>query len=166
MDHQQSKVYGAEKSVRRTMDLVASSPKRSITLHNSTLHLPAELRFGTLDAVQAYVRHVEAQEWYRCLPSSARPITVRRRKGNKAAHYEFNTIAINDTEYASRQWAMREIVVLHEVAHHVTDHGEDHGPEFVGAFLYLVRNAMGWEVEFLLADAMRSHGVDIAPVRV
>ncbi len=51
---------------------------------------------------------------------AAEPLAVRARRGTTAAHYEYDgdlaTIAVPDRHTT---WALRELVVLHEIAHHL-----------------------------------------------
>ena len=68
---------------------------------------PEQLRFGALEAVRTYVDDVVAH-------LKVPPVHVRHRRGGTRAHYSQGEIAIPTTH----GWAMRESVVLHEVAHH------------------------------------------------
>jgi putative metallohydrolase (TIGR04338 family) len=88
------------------------------------------------------------------------PVHVRRRSGQKFAHYEHmtRTFAIPDHQNSSG-WAMREIVILHELSHHLATRGESHGSAFTSTFLHLVREVMGPEVGLLLTDAYTQHDV-------
>ena len=52
-------------------------------------------------------------------------------------------------------WALRELVVLHEVAHHLCDSDPPHGPEFVATFCELAAAVMGPEVAHVLAGRLR-----------
>lgn len=159
-DYQRQKVYDAEQAVRRTLDLLAQGDG-TMHMYGSTIVVPQEVKFGTLDAVQQYVDNVQATKWYRARRPQAPKVRVQRRRGNSFAHYEVSTIYINDTLYRRRQWAMRELVVLHELAHH-TAWTEPHGPEFAAEFLWLVEHAMGPEVAWILRDAFYASGVKIA----
>ncbi|MFZ2241681.1 MAG: TIGR04338 family metallohydrolase, partial [Gordonia amarae] len=69
------------------------------------------------------------------------PISVRRRRGGRAAHYEHTTriIAVHD---AGSRFAMRELVVLHELAHALSPDG-GHGPGFTSTLVELVRLVIG-----------------------
>ena len=58
------------------------------------------------------------------------------RRGVTAAHYERRPttargVAVPD---GRTRWALRELVVLHEIAHHLCDAEPPHGPEFVATF--------------------------------
>lgn len=77
---------------------------------------------------------------------------VRQRRGAKYAHYDPAppTIAI---PLDHTGWALRELVVLHELAHHLDDdrrHHAGHGPEFCSRYLELVDSLIGVEAGFLL----------------
>lgn len=151
-DSQQAKVYGAEQMVRKIID--RSAPGQPVHLHGSTLTLPPEVKFGSLEATQAYVDRVLG-------PGQ---VKVRERKGNTKAHYEpfTATIAVPAPE-RGRHWAQREIVILHEIAHHLTRTTRPaHGPEFCAEFLRLVHEYMGPEIHLLLLDALHQNGVSIS----
>ena len=56
-------------------------------------------------------------------------------------------------------WALRELVVLHEVAHHLSDAVPPHGPEFVATFCELAQAVMGPEVAHVLRVVYAKEGV-------
>lgn len=159
-DSQKQKVYNAEQAVRRTLDLLRQGDG-TMKMWNSTITVPTEVVFGTLESVQQYVDNVQATDWYRARRPNASKIRVMRRKGNAFAHYQAGMVFLNDTHYRRKQWAMRELVVLHELAHH-TSWTEPHGPEFAAEFLWLVEHAMGPEVAWILRDAFQAAGVKVA----
>jgi putative metallohydrolase (TIGR04338 family) len=155
-DSQKGKVYAAEQLVRRILDRTGESPVYEI--HGSTLVLEQERRFGSLRAVVDYVAAVQAMPWYRERYPDAGPLAVRQRKGNMVAHYDrqSQTIAVHDTEQAGRAWAMREIVVLHEMAHHVGESA--HGGRFCAEFIEHVRQVIGENVALLLRICLQEDG--------
>ena len=89
---------------------------------------------------------------------SAVPVRVRSRRGAGRAHYEplAATIAVPTTldDARGHRWAMRELVILHELAHHLepgAGAGKPlHGIEFRAAMLALVEAAIGPETALLL----------------
>ena len=92
----------------------------------------------------------------------AGPLAVRVRRGATAAHYEHDgaaaVIAVPDG--LDGQWAMRELVVLHEVAHHLHDGpGPAHGPDFVTTLCDLSAAVMGPEVGHVLRVVYSKEGV-------
>ena len=65
---------------------------------------------------------------------------------------------------AEAAWALRELVVLHELAHHLEPdpYGTPpHGPEYCGRYLDLVDGIVGAEAAFLLRATMLDCGVAI-----
>jgi putative metallohydrolase (TIGR04338 family) len=92
---------------------------------------------------------------------AGRPLTVRARRGVTAAHYErFDegaTIAVPDRRST---WALRELVVLHEIAHHLSDAEPPHGPEFITTFCRLAEAVMGPEVAHVLRVVYAKEGVE------
>ena len=145
-DPERARVYGAESALR---DLIAEANTRSagplaVSVGASTVVLPLEVCFGDIASVQRYCDQVMelnqlATRW------PVRPVTVRKRKGATKAHWETcDVIAIPDVA-----WAMRETVVLHELAHHLTPDAVNHGRAFQDALLDLYCEAMAPEVAFV-----------------
>jgi putative metallohydrolase (TIGR04338 family) len=164
-DTQRQRLYDAEQQVGGQLAFAAAGA-RTVTVGGSTLTLPLEVRFGTLAAAQAYLRAVQGSTAFADrFPRAARvPLTVRRRAGARAAHYEAPaTIALHD----GSPW-LRELIVLHELVHHGQYHdlppGAPHGAAFAGAMLALVHDVMGPEVALLLTVAFAEHGVAVATV--
>ena len=145
-DPERLRVYAAESALR---DLIgqANSPVTgpvAVSVGASKLVLPLEVRFGDIASVQRYCDQVLnldglAMRW------PVRPVAVRERKGTSKAHWETSdVIAIPDAA-----WAMRETVVLHELAHHLTPEAVNHGRDFQDALLDLYCEAMAPEVALM-----------------
>jgi putative metallohydrolase (TIGR04338 family) len=153
-DIQRAKVYAAEEFVRTLFDRAAEHGNRVVDFFGTQLTLPPEGRFATAAAVQRYVDDVLAHV------GTDRPLTVRARRGATAAHYERGddgaTIAVPDRRTS---WALRELVVLHEIAHHLSDAEPPHGPEFVVTFCELADAVMGPEVAHILRVVYAKEGV-------
>ena len=142
-------VYQAERQVFSTLERPGM-----VDFFGSQLTIAPEVWFRTIDEIQTYVNNAIssiASDW-----PGLEPLAVRKRKGQTKAHYEFDqkTIAI-PTESS---WAMREMVVLHEIAHHLTwfenSSVEAHGLEYIANYLFLVSQFMGEEVALLLNAAL------------
>ena len=161
-DSQRSRVYAAEAFVRTLFDRAASHNSRSIDFFGEQITLPPEARFGSVESVQRYVGEVLAlpavvERW-----QPAGPLAVRSRRAATAAHYENvdgrGVIAVPHRSGAA--WAMRELVVLHEVAHHLCEPGGPaHGPDFVATFCTLAAAVMGPEVGHVLRVVYAKEGV-------
>ena len=159
-DTQRAKVYAAEGFVRTLFDRAAEHHSRTIDFFGAQLTLPSEARFGSVASVQRYVDDVLA------LPAVTEgrprpgPLTVRARRGTTAAHYEnldgTGTIAVPEQ---TTRWALRELVVLHEVAHHLSPAGPAHGSAFVTTFCELAAAVMGPEVGHVLRVVYTKEGV-------
>ncbi len=145
-DPDRKRVYGAETALRELLDQATSMPGQPVpvVVGRSQVVLPPEVRFADVASVRRYCEQVMALDriasrW------PARPVRVRVRKGATKAHWETTgTIAIPD-----EKWAMRETVVLHELAHHLTPCSLDHGKTFQDALLDLYEVAMAPEVAFV-----------------
>ncbi len=158
-DAQRSAVYAAEGFVRTLFDRAAQHSSRAIDFFGTQLTLPPEARFGSVRDIGDYVDRVLAmpavrQRW----PVSA--LAVRERRGVTAAHYEIRAgtaaIAVPDRH---ERWALRELVVLHEVAHHLFPVQPAHGGEFTSTFCELAGIVMGAEVEHVLRVVYAKEGV-------
>jgi putative metallohydrolase (TIGR04338 family) len=149
MDTQRQHVYAAEQTLRKMLDRAQELGLGTLQVAGSSIPVPVERKFGDLAAVQTYVDAVLA----RVAPGygANAHVAVRARKGARWAHYELltQTIAIPPHESWDRSWAMRELVVLHEIAHHLTPM-RHHDGTFVAAFLDLVETFMGPEAAFVL----------------
>lgn len=168
-DSQRQRLYDAEQQVRRQLDLAAAGA-RTVTVAASTLVLPLEVRFGSLEAAQRYTDDVVSGEGFKAAfpRASASPLWLRARKGGRSAHYDApGTIALHEPEFGAA-WSLREMVVLHEIAHHAAHHDlvdtPAHGPAYAGAFVRIVTDVLGPETGLLLTTALDEHGVDLQPV--
>uniref|UniRef100_A0AAU3I9D6 TIGR04338 family metallohydrolase n=1 Tax=Streptomyces sp. NBC_01393 TaxID=2903851 RepID=A0AAU3I9D6_9ACTN len=159
-DNQKTRVYKAEHLVGDVLNTVARTDARTFDFYGSTLVLPDERKFGDIVGVQRYVDQVLALNWVRdTWPTlAAQPVKVRTRRGAAKAEYRPGVISVPDHQQ-SISWAMRELVVLHELAHHLARGGEAHGAQFVSTYLHLVNELVGHEVGLLLTDAYSRNGV-------
>ena len=162
-DSQRAKVYAAEEFVRTLFDRAAQHGTASIEFFGTALTLPPEARFGSVESVRRYVEDVLAMPAVRDRWPGVGVPAVRSRRGLTAAHYERSgdggrrgTIAVPDRHTT---WALRELVVLHEIAHHLADGGPPHGPEFVGTMVELAGWVMGPEVQHVLRVVYSKEGV-------
>jgi putative metallohydrolase (TIGR04338 family) len=162
VDAQRSRVYEAEGALAGLVDRRADFPVA--VAFGSRVAVPDDRKFGDIDSVQRYVDAVLALDWVRhAFPErAAAPARVRARAGATKAEYDATTgtIAVPPHRVGGR-WAMRELVVLHEIAHHLTP-GEQHGSPFVTAYLQLVAELVGAEAAFLLRSALLDAGVEVA----
>jgi putative metallohydrolase (TIGR04338 family) len=145
-DPERAKVYGVESTLRELIAQANAVPGGpvAVVVGASKVVLPLEVRFGDVASVQRYCDKVMALEQLKA-HWPVRPVSVRKRRGLKKAHWETSdVIAIPDAD-----WAMRETVVLHELAHHLTPRALNHGPAFQGALLELYCEAMAPEVAFV-----------------
>jgi len=87
-------------------------------------------------------------------------LTVRARRGATAAHYErVDDGAVIAVAEGRSTWALRELVVLHEIAHHLCDAEPPHGTEFVATLCELAGAVMGPEVGHVLRVVYAKEGV-------
>lgn len=165
-DAQRQRVYDAEEQVCRQLEYAAAGA-RVVEVAGSRVVPALELRFGSLAAVESYLEATRtAPSFAGIFPRAAEvPIRVRARRGGRAATYEApGTIALH-VPATGQAWALRELVVLHELAHHGHHHdgppGPFHGPGFTEGLLRLVSAVAGPEIGLLLTAAYAEHGVDV-----
>ena len=161
-DSQRSRVYSAEQFVRTLFDRAAQHRSRAIDFFGEAITLPPEARFASLESVARYLGEVLALPSVMARWPNAGPITVRPRRAATAAHYENHdgTGVIAVPERGAAGWAMRELVVLHELAHHLAaGTGPAHGPGFVATFCDLAGAVMGPEVGHVLRVVYTKEGV-------
>lgn len=156
-DSQRQHVYDAEHALQHFYDTAVQIDNPVITLRGITLTLPPEARFASIESIQTYVDRVRALPSLAHHPRAAIPVTVRARQGDRKAHYENSraVIAIPDT---LGSWAMRELVVLHELAHHFA-WGDGHGARFAAAELDILGAVLGPEVELAQRILFDNHEV-------
>lgn len=158
-DTQRSAVYAAERFVRTLFDTAAQHGSPAIDFFGEQLTLPPEARFGSVRDVGAYVDRVLAMPAVRGRWPVAE-LRVRERRGATAAHYEIRdgaaVIAVPDR---TGRWALRELVVLHEIAHHLAPAEPAHGGEFATALCELAGIVMGAEVGHVLRVVYAKEGV-------
>lgn len=159
-DTQRSKVYSAEQFVRTVFDRAGERGNRSVDFFGAQLTLPPEARFASVESVQRYVDEVLGLSGTRARWPAAEPLTVRARRGATAAHYEYDgRAAVIAVPERHTTWALRELVVLHEVAHHLCRVEPAHGPQFVATFGELAEAVMGAEVGYVLRVVYAKEGV-------
>lgn len=162
-DAQRSRVYDAEHLVHRLFDRSSEYPM--IEVAGSRITLPVERRFASIDSVQSYVVRVLALGWVRATwLRAAVPVVVRGRAGDARAHYDrAGAVMAVPTHRGNSAWAMRELVVLHELSHHLADGPEvAHGPEFVDRMLTVIDGIIGPEAALLLRVTLLDNGVRMA----
>ncbi|MDI3313013.1 MAG: TIGR04338 family metallohydrolase [Mycobacterium sp.] len=163
-DAQRSRVYAAEEFVRTLFDRAAGHGLPAVEFFGTRLTLPPEARFGSVAAVQRYVDDVLGLPAVRRHWPTAAPLTVRARRAAAAAHYESREgtgiIAVPDRD--GTNWAMRELVVLHELAHHLCNTRPAHGPQFVATMCTLAELVMGPELGYVLRVVYAKEGVRLA----
>ena len=162
-DGQRARVYDAEHLVHRLFDRSGEYPL--IEVAGSRVTLPVERRFASIESVQSYVDQVLALGWVRATwPRAGVPVVVRGRAGDSRAHYErAGAVMAVPTHRGRSAWAMRELVVLHELSHHLADGPEvAHGPEFVGRMLTVIDGIIGPEAALLLRVTLLDNGVRVA----
>ncbi|MEO7127207.1 MAG: TIGR04338 family metallohydrolase [Nakamurella sp.] len=163
-DTARAAVYAAENQVARILDRSVEHPVVDVV--GSHLTLPPERHFGDLAGVQRYVDAVLGLDWVRRQwPKRALlRMKVRERRGASKAHYEVAsaTVAV-PIHRAEAQWALREMVLLHEIAHHLGGPDDpDHSLAFTDRMIELLDGIIGGEVALLLRVALADQNASSA----
>lgn len=151
--------YRAEQLVFTMFERAPST--RAVQLAGTELTLPVEARFASVQSVREYVARVQAMTTVReRFRRAAVPVTVRPRRGNRKAHYAPAKAEIAIPDAAEGRWALRELVVLHELAHHLDEsEGPAHGPGFIETITTLVGLVLGPEAGFVYRVVLADSGV-------
>jgi putative metallohydrolase (TIGR04338 family) len=171
-DAQRARVYAAENFVRTMFDRAAERGDPVVEFFGTSLTLPPEARFSSAETVQRYVDEVLAHPAVRERWPVVAPLRVRTRRGHTAAHYECGAdadglggaraAAIIAVPERGSSWALRELVVLHEITHHlvyqVNETAAAHGHEFVVTFCELADAVMGPEAAHVLRVVYAKEG--------
>lgn len=161
-DSQRSKIYDVQHLVMRVFDRAADFPTMEVA--GSHMTVPVERKFASIENVQSYVDAFLALSWVReTWPRAVIPVKVRIRAGDQAAHYERQsaTMAVPG-HVGGTAWAMRELVILHELAHHLDPTGEPaHSAEFAGILLDVIGEIIGPEAALLMRVTMGDVGVKV-----
>ena len=151
-DAQRARVYRAEDDWVARLDAARRGAPLA-RVGGSSLVLPAERRFGTLDAAAAYGAAVlaltDVVAAFGALPAPQ----LRVRRGAGKAHWEPPGVIALPVPRHGEPWALRESVLLHELAHHagaLSGRAGRHEPPFPAVMLLLVRAALGEQAAWLL----------------
>ncbi|HYG93800.1 MAG TPA: TIGR04338 family metallohydrolase [Nocardioides sp.] len=141
-DPDKKAVYVAEDQLAAWLD--ATTPERpTVTVDGEAYAPEPDPRFTEPTAAGAFVdkvlEHLHSSE-KKYDGRELVPVAVRPRAGSRMAHYEpaTLTIALPPFEVGGR-WALRGLVVLHEIAHHLADE-VGHGPRWRATFLRLLED--------------------------
>ncbi|MGV9826359.1 TIGR04338 family metallohydrolase [Gordonia sp. NPDC003429] len=163
-DTGRTRFYEAERMAMRLFE--GAGAGRTVRLAGTELTLPVEVVFGSVTSVRDYVSRVLAMpvvvQRFSC---ATHPVSVRTRRGHRAAEYRpagpaRRTAEIAIPESSEGRWALRELVVLHEIAHHLDDStGPAHGRGFAFTLTDLVGLVLGAEAEFVYRVLLADSGV-------
>ncbi len=154
-DVQRARVYRAEDAWAARLDAARLGAPRA-TLGGSSVLLPAERRFGRLEEAASYAARVLALDDVLKAFGAIEPPVLRARAGLRAAHWEPPGVIALPVPVHGEPWALRESVLLHELAHHVgetTGRSDRHHAPYPAVLLRLVAAALGPEAALALQIA-------------
>lgn len=162
-DAQRARVYRAEDVWAAQLD-AARLGAQLATVGGSAVLLPAERRLGSLDAAADYAARVLALPEVVEVLGTVPPPRLRTRRGAGRAHWEPpGTIALPVPAHGE-PWALRETVLLHELAHHLaelTGTARGHRPPFPAVVLLLTAAVLGAEAALALRVAYGEQSVAV-----
>lgn len=162
-DGQRARVYRAEDDWSARLD-AARCGARMAVVGGSTVLLPEERRFGTLETAASYSGDVLALPAVTAAFGSVPAPALRTRRGAHRAHWEPPGVIALPVPVHGEPWALRETVLLHELAHHVaaaTGRADRHGPGFPAVLLLLVAAVLGEEAALALRVAYGDERVEV-----
>ena len=162
-DAQRARVYRAEDAWAARLD-AARRGAQLATVGGSAVLLPAERRFGTLDAARAYAVRVLTLPEVTALGGPVHAPELRPRRGQRAAHWEPPGVIALPFPRHGEPWALRETVLLHELGHHIAETAglaAGHRAPFPAVLLALVQAVLGEEAEFALRVAYGQERVEV-----
>ncbi len=164
-DSGRSRLYDAEQLVMSIFTRAGAG--RVVELAGANVTVPAEAQFASADSVRDHVERVLAMPSVReRFPRARVAVAVRERRGHTRAEYRsaayssggLPEIAIPTS--TEGRWALRELVVLHEIAHHLDDSGGPaHGRGFADTLIDLVSLVLGPEAGFIYRVVFADSGV-------
>jgi putative metallohydrolase (TIGR04338 family) len=162
-DAQRSRVYRAEDAWAARLDAARLGAPLA-TVGGSRLLLPAERRLGTLAAARDYCARVVALPEVVAAAGRVDPPALRLRRGVRAAHWEPPGTVALPVPVHGEPWALRETVLLHELAHHLGEtsgRSRGHRPPFPALVLLLAQAVLGEEAAFALRVDYGEHDVEV-----
>jgi putative metallohydrolase (TIGR04338 family) len=162
-DGQRARVYRAEDGWAARLD-VARRGAALATVAGSAVLLPSEVRFGSLAAASAYAESVVTHPAVVAVGGRLPAPELRPRRGQRAAHWEPPGVIALPVPRHGEPWALRESVLLHELAHHVgesTGLTTGHRAPFPALLLVLVQAVLGEEAAFALRVAYGEERVEV-----
>jgi putative metallohydrolase (TIGR04338 family) len=162
-DAQRSRVYRAEDAWAARLDAARRGAPLA-TVGRSALLLPSELRFGAMTEVATYAAHVLSLPAVVAVAGRVPAPELRPRRGQRAAHWDPPGVVALPLPRHGEPWALRESVLLHELAHHVgesTGLTVGHRAPFPALVVLLAQAALGEEAAFALRVAYGEHEVEV-----
>lgn len=162
-DAQRARVYRAEDAWAARLDASRRGAPLA-TIGGSAVLLPSELRFGTLDTASSYAEALLGHPRILALAGRLARPELRPRRGQRAAHWEQPGVIALPVPRHGEPWALRESVLLHELAHHVGETAglsAGHRAPFPALLLLLVDAALGAEAAFALRVSYGEHDVEV-----
>jgi putative metallohydrolase (TIGR04338 family) len=166
-DSQRSALYAAERLVHNVFER-AGSGSNVLSIAGTSVTVPPEARFASVESVRDYVARVLAMKSVvDVFPRARIPVAIRTRRGQRQAHYEYDPrggAGVIAVPVADDRWAMRELVVLHELAHHLSPGSaqDKHGPRFAGTLIDLVGLVLGPEAALVYRITLGDSGIQVS----
>jgi putative metallohydrolase (TIGR04338 family) len=162
-DAQRARVYRAEDAWAAQLDAARQGAVLA-TVGGSAVVLPAERRLGSLEAAARYCARALTLPEVVEVAGRLSPPELRPRRGLRSAHWEPPGVVKLPVPRHGEPWALRETVVLHELAHHVgecTGLSSGHRAPYPALVLLLAQAVLGAEAALVLRMAYGQERVEV-----
>lgn len=151
-------IFSADEAIRRLLDMAGMSNEGELLYdgYGSTFIVPTDRKFADIASIQRYVDSVLQLDWVQEKWPERSQLPIRVREKTKGSRLRATYEKLPDTgeilipahlEGGRKSWAMRESLVLHEIAHHFAK--GIHGEEFVSTLVEFIARLIGPHVGLL-----------------
>ena len=143
---QTDSVYKAENYIRFLADEARKQDNGLVSAQilGSTFNIPMDRTFGDIESVRRYA-NIVIQRMSHKYPRMAGVKISQQARMKAKSYYRPSTheiVLAGNVGADLNRWAMRELVVLHELAHAAAPVGESHGAKFTAIFSELLEEML------------------------
>ncbi len=135
-------------------------------LYNAELSMKRRpLAFKNLQGVKKYAKRALKHKWFKQQWPDIAEVSVHKIRCDSNAHGWYSGGGVLSIQIPIAPWALKEVVVLHELAHGITEYENGvnktawHGREFAKIFASLVQHYMGTDAGRELRASYKKHHV-------
>lgn len=152
---QETSIERADRKLQALLDFVSETKDQRVIVAGTTMRLPFQRLFHSVERVQAYLDQVAAiPEVHGRWSQAYRPIVVRTSSKVSKPRYRRKKALLLLPASAS---SYRELAVLHQYAHHLSR--DDHGPQFLAAYRNLLNICSSAEAAMTMSVCWLDEGL-------